>query len=681
MPYDVGAEAFLARRPEVPRAARPSWGWPTRRCTRPPAAAVGPGGRAHGAAARRHPARRADQPGPARRAALRRPGSPRWPPSRVGRCAGTPGADVALGALLRARFGDELADRLVDPLLGGVYAGRVDALGLRATVPALAAALDAGARVADRAPPTPRRPGGRDRRAGGPVFGALRGGYRVLLDALAARGRAPSCGSAPPSGSCARRPHGWRLDARPGDRAGAARRRRRAARRAGAGGRPAAGRRRARRAAAAAAEIELASSVVVALAYRRGRRADAAADLRRAGRGRRAARGQGRHALQHQVGAPARADGLVRLRASLGRFGEAATLQVDDAELVARVRADLATLTGITAEPVAVQVQRWGGGLPQYARRAPRPGRARSSAGCRPGWRWPGPRCTASACRRASAPPGRRRSGWSRQLAGAAAARDGSMERMARLDYAELNSTIRYTMWSVFRVEPGRLGEDRTAAAAQAAEFLDALEGKGVVVRGVYDLAGHARRRRLHDLVARRRRRGAAGRLRRPAPRHRARAGPASRCGARSRCTARPSSTRATSRRSWPARSPSATSASTRSCARCDWYLLPDEERRADARRPRQGRPRLPGRAGQHGARRSRSATTSGSWPSRPTSCDRIVDLMRDLRATEARRHVREEVPFFTGPRVAVGRAGGHPAVSRSGRRRAPGVRETELMQ
>ena len=30
----------------------------------------------------------------------------------------------------------------------------------------------------------------------------------------------------------------------------------------------------------------------------------------------------------------------------------------------------------------------------------------------------------------------------------------------------------------------------------------------------------------------------------------------------------------------------------------------------------------------------------------------RIVDLMRDLRATEARRHVREEVPFFTGPRA-----------------------------
>ena len=31
---------------------------------------------------------------------------------------------------------------------------------------------------------------------------------------------------------------------------------------------------------------------------------------------------------------------------------------------------------------------------------------------------------------------------------------------------------------------------------------------------------------------------------------------------------------------------------------------------------------------------------------------DRIVDLMRDLRATEARMHVRVEIPFFTGPRV-----------------------------
>ncbi|WP_349675451.1 hypothetical protein [Pseudonocardia sp. EC080625-04] len=59
-------------------------------------------------------------------------------------------------------------------------------------------------------------------------------------------------------------------------------------------------------------------------------------------------------------------DGLVRVRASIGRFGEEAGLQVDDAELVARTRADLRELDGIGAEPVAVHVQRWGGGLPQY---------------------------------------------------------------------------------------------------------------------------------------------------------------------------------------------------------------------------------------------------------------------------------------------------------------------------
>ena len=58
--------------------------------------------------------------------------------------------------------------------------------------------------------------------------------------------------------------------------------------------------------------------------------------------------------------------GVTVLRASLGRHGEAATLQADDAELVRLVRRDLAELTGIGAEPVDAVVTRWGGGLPQY---------------------------------------------------------------------------------------------------------------------------------------------------------------------------------------------------------------------------------------------------------------------------------------------------------------------------
>ena len=50
------------------------------------------------------------------------------------------GDDVAVGALVRARIGDAIVDRLVDPLLGGVYAGRADDLSLAVTMPGLAAA-------------------------------------------------------------------------------------------------------------------------------------------------------------------------------------------------------------------------------------------------------------------------------------------------------------------------------------------------------------------------------------------------------------------------------------------------------------------------------------------------------------------------------------------------------------
>ena len=59
--------------------------------------------------------------------------------------------------------------------------------------------------------------------------------------------------------------------------------------------------------------------------------------------------------------------GLVHLRTSLGRHGEEATLQRTDEELVAASLADLAEAAGISAAPVATHVQRWGGGLPQYA--------------------------------------------------------------------------------------------------------------------------------------------------------------------------------------------------------------------------------------------------------------------------------------------------------------------------
>ena len=64
------------------------------------------------------------------------------------------------------------------------------------------------------------------------------------------------------------------------------------------------------------------------------------------------------------------------------------------------------------------------------------------------------------------------------------------MASMSRLDYAELNSTIRYLMFSVFAVRPGELGADRDQAKSDAADFFKSLEDTGVVVRGVYDVSG-----------------------------------------------------------------------------------------------------------------------------------------------------------------------------------------------
>ncbi|GAA2562116.1 protoporphyrinogen oxidase [Pseudonocardia hydrocarbonoxydans] len=380
MPVDVGAEAFLARRPEVPALL----------------AELGQGPAVHPTAASatiRAGGRTAPLPGgtllgvptsAARLDALLSPAGVAAVAAEPARpLAWDPGTDVALGHLLRDRFGDEIADRLADPLLGGVYAGRVDALGLRATVPALAAALDVGAPsltaaadtvTAHSAPDSVAqksrlagadarvggsgRPGPAAGATGGPVFGAVPGGYRVLLDALVAAAR-PELRLGVTVRALERRTGGWRLVLGPttapealdvdavvlavpapvlakllGGPAGRA-----------------------------AGEIELASSVVVALAY------PAAVALPPTS-GVLVAAGEPLHVKgvthsstkwSHLGG-----DGLVRLRASLGRFGEAATLQVDDATLVARVRADLAALTGVTAEPVAVHVQRWGGGLPQY---------------------------------------------------------------------------------------------------------------------------------------------------------------------------------------------------------------------------------------------------------------------------------------------------------------------------
>jgi len=224
---------------------------------------------------------------------------------------------------------------------------------------------------------------------------------------------------------------------------------------------------------------------------------------------------------------------------------------------------------------------------------------------------------------------------------------------MARLDYTELNTTIRYTMWSVFRVRPGVLGEDRAPVATQLQEFLDALEGKGVVVRGVYDLAGlrhdadymiwwHAADiEALQAAYADLRRTTALGRASEPVWSQAALHRPAE-----FNKSHVPAFLAGEEPRGYVCVYPFVRS--------YDWYLLPDEERR--------------GMLAAHGqAARGYKDVRANTVPAfalgdyewilafEADELHRIVDLMRDLRATEARRHVREEIPFYTGPRVAPG--------------------------
>jgi len=95
-----------------------------------------------------------------------------------------PGSDPAVAELVGDRFGEQAVARSVDPLLGGVYAGSAATIGLRAAAPSVAAALDRGATsltgaVRQGLPPA----------TGAPVFGALDGGYQVLIDQLVERSR------------------------------------------------------------------------------------------------------------------------------------------------------------------------------------------------------------------------------------------------------------------------------------------------------------------------------------------------------------------------------------------------------------------------------------------------------------------------------------------------------------
>ncbi|MDW5323759.1 protoporphyrinogen oxidase [Plantactinospora sp. KLBMP9567] len=289
-----------------------------------------------------------------------------------------PDEDPTVGGLVRRRLGDEVVDRLVDPMLGGVYAGRADELSLAATMPGLARAarveptLTRAVRAAMAAAPRP---------AGSPVFATVDGGVSRLVAAVAEAARAEIRLNAAVR-ELLPVPGGWRLVIGPTrdpelvevDAVVLALPARPAARLLG-GVDVAVG--------ALVGRLDYASVALISLALPGPPDSAAASD-----RGVLSATGGAVPTDLSGFLVPAteqtlvkaatfftskwahlrRPDGTLLLRASVGRHGEEHLLQRADDELVSAVHRELSELLGTELPaPVDSHVQRWGGALPQYA--------------------------------------------------------------------------------------------------------------------------------------------------------------------------------------------------------------------------------------------------------------------------------------------------------------------------
>ncbi|WP_375003253.1 hydrogen peroxide-dependent heme synthase [Aeromicrobium sp. CTD01-1L150] len=223
----------------------------------------------------------------------------------------------------------------------------------------------------------------------------------------------------------------------------------------------------------------------------------------------------------------------------------------------------------------------------------------------------------------------------------------------------EVNESIRYTMWSVFRLERvlggaddgAGQGADRVGEAAEVDALFEQLAADDVVVRGTYDVSGmradadlmiwwHAptadalqaaynafRRTRLGSRMVPVWSQTA---LHRPAEFNRSHI---------------PAFMADETVRDWVCVYPFVRS--------YEWYLLPEDERRDMLREHgMQARPYADVRANTVAS----FALGDYEWmlAFEADELHRIVDLMRELRASRARRHVREEVPFYTGRRRDV---------------------------
>ncbi|MEJ7795132.1 MAG: FAD-dependent oxidoreductase [Nocardioides sp.] len=267
--------------------------------------------------------------------------------------------DRSVAALIGERLGEEVVARLVEPILGGVYAGHAGLLSAAATTPQVVAMARRGS-LLEAAATLPA--------SDVPVFAGIPGGVGTLPAALVDSGRF-DCRTEAPVRALTRSGGRFELTV------GSTRDSQRILADAVVLACPAAAAARllvdlAPAAAAELATTEAASVAVVTHAFRTtdlaGLDATGASGFLVPpveGRGVKAAT----YSFAKWDWVREHGDGLLLLRTSTGRHREEAALQRSDGDLVATSLAELSAATGVTAAPVTSHVERWGGALPQYA--------------------------------------------------------------------------------------------------------------------------------------------------------------------------------------------------------------------------------------------------------------------------------------------------------------------------
>jgi chlorite dismutase len=215
----------------------------------------------------------------------------------------------------------------------------------------------------------------------------------------------------------------------------------------------------------------------------------------------------------------------------------------------------------------------------------------------------------------------------------------------------ELNNVIRYTAWSVFRAVTPLGEQDRAALATEVDALFEQLAAKDITVRGTYDVSAlradadlmiwwHAPSADLLQEAYSRFRRTTLGTHLEPVWSNMA--------------LHRPAEFNKSHVPAFLAEENARAYVSVYPFVRSyEWYLLPDDERRALLAEHGQMAREYPDvRANTV----SSFALGDYEWilAFEADDLDRIVDLMRHLRGSETRRHVRLEVPFYTGTRRAV---------------------------